>query len=77
MSLSASCSTLTLLNGNITYNRGSSPIAVGTVATHSCDNRFVPSRDGTRTCTDSGAGGVWSGSPLTCLSELHYATSNL
>ena len=58
-----------LLNGSITYDRSNSPIDVGTVATHTCDDMFVPSKNDTRTCTNTDNGGVWSGSAITCLGE--------
>ena len=70
-SLIASCPALTLSNGDITYNYTTvtSPIPVGTVATHTCSATFVFSGDATmaRTCTNSASGGMWSGSILTCI----------
>ena len=69
-SLTASCPALTLSNGDITYTVDTSPIPVGTVATHSCSATFVLSGDATRTCTNSASGGMWSGPILTCIGKL-------
>ncbi len=68
-SLTASCPALTLSNGDITYIMVTSPIPVGTVATHTCSATFVLSGDATRTCTDSASGGMWSGPMLTCIGK--------
>ena len=68
-SLTASCPALTLSNGDITYITDTSPIPVGTVATHTCNATFVLSGDATRTCTDSASGGMWSGPILTCIGK--------
>ena len=69
-SFTASCPALTLSNGDITYTVNTSPIPVGTVATHSCSATFVLSGDATRTCTDSASGGMWSVPILTCIGKL-------
>ncbi|XP_064386146.1 uncharacterized protein LOC135334769 isoform X3 [Halichondria panicea] len=63
----ASCPALTLSNGDITYIMNTSPIPVGTLATHSCSDSFVLSGDATRRCTGSASGGMWSGLMLTCI----------
>ena len=68
-SLTASCPALTLSNGDITYTMVTSPIPVGTVATHICSATFVLSGDATRTCTDSGGRGMWSVPILTCIGK--------
>ncbi len=69
-SLTASCPALTLSNGSITYTTVTSPIPVGTVATHICSAMFVLSGDATRTCSKNASGGMWSGSILRCIGNL-------
>ncbi len=72
-SLTASCPTLTLSNGDITLDVNTSPTPVNTVATHTCNPTFVLSGDATtRTCTDTASGGMWSGSTLICIGKQYY-----
>ena len=64
------CSDLpSLTNGDITYNRGTTNNRpVNTMATQSCSNGYIFSRDSgnTRVCV---LGDRWSGSALTCIGE--------
>ena len=76
-SLTASCPALTLSNGDITYIMNTSPIPVGTLATHSCSDSFVLSGDATRRCTGSASGGMWSGLMLTCIGKHLLYTSHI
>ncbi len=58
-----------LTNGDITYSTGSPDNRpVNTDATHTCDNGYILSGnlESNRVCAN---GGIWSGSPLTCISE--------
>ncbi len=71
-SLTASCPTLTLSNGDITLDVNTSPTPVNTVATLTCNPTFVLSGGATRTCTDTASGGMWSGSTLTCIGKQSY-----
>ncbi len=65
----ASCPALNLSNGDITYTMDTSPLPVGTVATHTCRATFVLSGDTTRTCTNNSGRGMWSEPMLTCISK--------
>ncbi len=41
-----------------------------TIATHSCDNKFVLLMENIRTCTITDKGGMWNGSAIVCTGEL-------
>ena len=66
------CRALLLLNGNVSYSDGSSPLsgdeemfAFGTNVTLACNDGFVlVGGDGVRTCGDEGE---WSGQESTCV----------